>query len=339
MTSILALLLLSLVGGITSEFVDPFQPGPHEVSFHQFKAESIDGLEENLDIWTPLSPGKYPVLYYLDGFAMGTPGAAYSELLSHLATHGVVAIAPSMMLAGLTPEGKLPYFISVMEWAENNLEFYLYDEGVPQDVTLDFQTLLAGAHSAGSHVLVSYLKEHCGNFKGMQLSSPVDGADPLGLIPEYCITPGETLNFNIPTLHIAAGYDPVPGISGLACAPEKLSNERFWNAFHPESPRWSINATDFSHADLMDDPYRIAMEATHFCGFNEDITDDQYPVYRQFVAGTITAFFRALIDENCEEYLQFLEDPNLMLISASERHINPTGECPTLSCTWAPEEA
>ena len=31
--------------------------------------------------------------------------------------------------------------------------------------------------------------------QGMFLLSPVDGMDPYGLVPVYCITPGELLNF------------------------------------------------------------------------------------------------------------------------------------------------
>ena len=42
--------------------------------------------------------------------------------------------------------------------------------------------------------------------------SPVDGVDPYGFIREYCITPGEKLNFETPTLIISAGLDGVPGI-------------------------------------------------------------------------------------------------------------------------------
>ena len=32
-------------------------------------------------------------------------------------------------------------------------------------------------------------------FQSLTLLSPVDGLDPFGLVPIYCITPGEMLNF------------------------------------------------------------------------------------------------------------------------------------------------
>ncbi|KAK7077475.1 hypothetical protein SK128_024937 [Halocaridina rubra] len=166
--------------------------------------------------------------------------------------------------------------------------------------------------------------------------SPVDGVDAAGLIPEFCITPGENLNFAIPTLHLYGGYDPKPGFSGLACAPEKLSNERFWNALSPDSHRWSINATEFAHQEYLDEFYRLENEVTHFCGFNEDLPKDVYPVFRNFAAGSTVAFFRALFDANCNDYLVYLEDPNLMSVDTTERHVNPTGACPTPYCTWEP---
>ncbi len=45
---------------------------------------------------------------------------------------------------------------------------------------------------------------------GQILLSPVDGADPIGLNPVVAITPGEKVNYTIPTLQIVTGFDPVP---------------------------------------------------------------------------------------------------------------------------------
>lgn len=73
-----------------------------------------------------------------------------------------------------------------------------------------------GGHSAGAHVLVEYLKAGCGKFKAQVLMSPVDGVDAAGLIPIFCITPGQTLNYAMPTLHLAAGLDNLGGKKALA---------------------------------------------------------------------------------------------------------------------------
>ena len=70
----------------------------------------------------------------------------------------------------------------------------------------------------------------------MFLLSPVDGADPYGIVDETCISPPKKLNFQVPALIVSGGLDSQPGLGdglgGLwpACAPEDLSNER--SVFH-----------------------------------------------------------------------------------------------------------
>ena len=51
----------------------------------------------------------------------------------------------------------------------------------------------------------------CENINGLILFSPVDGLDPFGFLDYYCITPGEKLNFETPTLIVSVGYDNTPG--------------------------------------------------------------------------------------------------------------------------------
>ena len=58
------------------------------------------------------------------------------------------------------------------------------------------------------------MKLGCHNVKGMSMLSPVDGVDPYGLVQEYCINPGEKLNFETPTLIMTSGLDGVPGKFG-----------------------------------------------------------------------------------------------------------------------------
>ena len=78
---------------------------------------------------------------------------------------------------------------------------------MPQMIETIFFSALG--HSAGSHMLCSYLRQGCGPFKALAYLSPVDGADPWGLIEDYCIQPNETLNYDIPTLILPAGLDHV----------------------------------------------------------------------------------------------------------------------------------
>ena len=83
--------------------------------------------------------------------------------------------------------------------------------GYPSGLEIDYSTAFIIGHSSGNHVVIEYMKLGCHNIKGMVLVSPVDGVDPFGLLDDFCITPGEMLPFDVPTLVISAGFDSTPG--------------------------------------------------------------------------------------------------------------------------------
>ena len=93
-----------------------------------------------------------------------------------------------------------------------------------------------GVPGNGTHCHDNVYLQDCGHIHGMFLLSPVDGADPYGLIEETCISPPTKLNFQLPVLIISGGLDSQPGLGGglgglwPACAPEDLANARsvFW---------------------------------------------------------------------------------------------------------------
>lgn len=337
--SIVATVLAAVVGlAFAQQFPSPYQRGPYNTTYVHFASLLTVGLEENLDIWLPNEPGTYQVFYFLDGFGGVIPGVAYNQVMDHIASHGVAVVVPWELASPLNPEDKVPIFVSVMDWAEGHLESKLHHKGVNEDVHLDLDNLAVGGHSAGAHVLVEYLKAGCGKFKAQVLMSPVDGVDAVGLIPIFCITPGQTLNYAIPTLHLAAGLDNVGGFTDYSCAPDFLSNKRFYDAQDPESPRWSINATAFGHGDLLDPYFQGSLEMLEFCAYNHDATEEDFEAYRRFVAGQIVSFFKALYggSNECVAHLAYLEDPALMLVEATEVHANPAAACPAPSCTWWP---
>ena len=47
---------------------------------------------------------------------------------------------------------------------------------------------------------VFYSQHGCGDVKGQILLDPVDGFDPFGWFPNFITTPGEYLNYAMPTL-------------------------------------------------------------------------------------------------------------------------------------------
>ncbi|CAL8118056.1 unnamed protein product [Orchesella dallaii] len=328
------LALLFLAEGQQAAKFDPFQRGPFEVlDFHWGFADT--GLWKNVEVWAPKNgTGPLPVVYFSGSLAQTITVQSVKTFLSHVASHGYVIIAP--WRAG-SPNYTVEWLDPVFDYAEENLLYWMYSQGVSINTTLDFTKMVIMGHSAGNHINVNYLKRKgCRNFVASIHLSPVDGVDPFGIIPgDFCITPGEYVNFNIPTLVVKAGLDPIPGtIINPACAPAHLSNERFYNAM--PGNRWFINATEFGHVDFFEAGFVEGVEFLNFCASNK--TADKV-VYQDFTGGVVVSFISAMLypEEYCE-MLDYIEDPSLSQVEAVMfNDANSTTRC-TAQCTWMPEE-
>jgi hypothetical protein len=63
------------------------------------------------------------------------------------------------------------------------------------------------------------------------------------------VHPPARLPFSAPALHIETGLDPVSaGLDFPPCAPPKLANGRFYDAWR--GPIWQVNFTAFGHVSL-----------------------------------------------------------------------------------------
>lgn len=145
----------------------------------------------------------------------------------------------------------------------------------------DWDKVALSGHSAGNHVFVQYLQEQCGIVKAAIMIDPVDGYDPFGIEKIYCITPGQKTQFDAPALLIRTGLDPVVKTM-VACAPTKLSNDRFYNAW--AGPIWMANATGYGHLDACDDG--INAIAGVICAADKL----PKPAYHAEVAGLVSSF-------------------------------------------------
>jgi len=314
-SSVLGLLLSALLCQSLGD--DPWTDGPYQTGHKTYHGFLNDGLSKELEVWYPSDGlGYFVPVYFLGGLGGVITATAYDAVMRHIASHGYIVLG--MWAVSADPGGNFAgeWMVGMYDWVNTNLENRLHADGVSGHMRLDKDSSFLWGHSAGAHVFVEFMKHHCSSVKGSILFSPVDGFDPFGLVDMYAVTPGEYLNYDTPTLVLMTGLDNTPGFNMIgdivpACAPEDLSNLRFYDAL--AGPTWLVNATAYGHADCLEDFYYNTLLVTHFC--STDSTQDR-EIYKYFVGGEIVAFIKATLDGECE-YLQYIEDPAMMPVVAT----------------------
>eukprot|EP00756_Hemistasia_phaeocysticola_P013680 Hpha_TRINITY_DN15295_c3_g11::TRINITY_DN15295_c3_g11_i1::g.68473::m.68473/K08099/E3.1.1.14; chlorophyllase len=220
---------------------DPFAPGSHKVNVVSGKLPS--DLKWDYRISAPTEAGSYPVMTYVTGFGGVVPGSLYGNLTDSIAAEGVVVITLSR-IASPAPVKDAALLAASLPWFQANAS------GLVAPAVPDWDKYVMSAHSAGNHVNCDFLQNQCGPARAIVMMDPVDGFDPYGIVKNYCITPGQKVNFTIPALLLRCGLDPKHA-SALEppCAPDNLSNDRFYDAWR--GPIWEVNATQMGHADLL----------------------------------------------------------------------------------------
>ena len=79
-------------------------------------------------------------------------------------------------------------------------------------------------------------------------------------------------------------------LAPIACAPDEISNEIFYDAINAGSPRWLVNATKYGHGDYLNQNWLDIIIKSGFCSVKEDWTLNDFITYRDFVGGTVIAF-------------------------------------------------
>ena len=254
---------------------DPYQLGSLQVQTIDVPACDA-GSPVPMRIHAPTEEGNYAVVVFQHAFL--SEALSYDTLLSHLASHGFIVVAPQMyapgpraLLGDPTAAQEAQRAAEVLDWIDQQLAS-VSGVAARTEVVLG----LAG-HSRGGKVAWLLLAGDPSRALSIAGVDPVDGTGgPLGNQPR--VVQG-TFSFEVPSLVIGTGL-------GGACAPAGDNHEQFYAA--SPGPAWHIVAEDFGHGDMLDED--AARMAGMVCSGGPD-----RDTARRLTAGWLTAFFRATL--------------------------------------------
>jgi len=243
------------------------------------------------NIYAPETEGSYPVMVYITGGGGLAPGSSYSDLASAMADKGMIVTMLSRT-AVPAPKKDATLEAKAVEWLQENFPTF------KSKATPNFEQLVLSGHSAGNHVTCNFLVDSCGNnlAKAVVMMDPVDGFDPLGMVNNFCTTPGKKLDFDVPALLLRTGLDPVVK-KMVACAPDKISNQRFFEAW--SGPIWMVNATKYGHLDVNN--AGVGKMGSVLCAGDDEPND----VYQAHIADLVDSFLGMVLkgDADAEKRL------------------------------------
>jgi hypothetical protein len=214
--------------------------------------DRIPGLSENVNIYAPRNPGRYPLILFYSGFGSNIPDQLYGEFLQELAAKGAGVIVGLALLPTnpLALEDNSQRAMRVRDWASDQLNAYMHsDMGLGKGVHVDVDRVIVMGHSSGCQLAtkVAQAPELQNFLSSLVLLDPVDG-DPLGLTSVRVMPLPKPIP--APILFVVSGLGSVPGIPGIpSCCPPALSGDHFWNGA-VGSTRFFLNATYYGHAGM-----------------------------------------------------------------------------------------
>lgn len=274
------------------------------------KAQPKTGLDHDLEIWTPIKPGNYPVFFFQTGLNGAAPPQAYDETFHRLAQRGVIVIAPVVVFTPIGDELKVGMkFVKSSYWMARYLSSALpFAQPLATGVIPDIDHFMIGAHSSAVKSMLELYRSIHERIAGMVLIEPVN-IDPFKMTSP-AVAEDEYFSFDTPILFIAAGLGSVSGRDmgphWPACAPRDVASEYFFNHF--SGPRWLVEATEYGHADMLGGIYYQALKTISFCKVAVEMDPDKF---RLFIAGAISSFAHGT-KQNDQNILKFIEDSALI---------------------------
>lgn len=273
------------MGGPPAVYVgagDVYQPGPLAVR-RRAVAARMNAAPAAMEIWAPEQPGGYPLVVFQHGFLLANV-TYYDALLSHVASHGFVVVAPRMYAADGNPIGK-PSTTDEAMLAADVRRWAAQQAGAVVGYTIRPELLALAGHSRGGKVNARQLVAEPTAADAVIGIDPVDGTGgPFG--GDSRVVSG-AFTYQAPSLIIGSGLGAEPlNNFAPACAPTGDNHVQFYNA--APAPAWHATVTDYGHLDMLNDN-------TQGCGIpcSSCKAGETRAPMRRTTAGLMVAFLRA----------------------------------------------
>ncbi len=225
-------------GAVFASRGDPFVAGPLEVTQRDLREGEL-GAPKPVRLTAPVTSGTYPVVQFQHGFL--SDRRTYDEVLTHLASHGFVVVAPQMYPADGVPLGKegapdeARAARRVAEWAHQAAATIMGSAADPRPIGV-------AGHSRGGKVTWWLTAQANYATRAIVGVDPVDGKGGplLGAQPEALPSNLETAP---PSLIIGMEL-------GGSCAPISDSFQHFFD--RTTAPTTLLLVKGQGHADMLD---------------------------------------------------------------------------------------
>lgn len=233
------------------------------------------GAPTVLRIYAPTAPANYAVVVFQHGFL--SRNDFYDDILSRLASHGFVVVAPQMYEPGIgvllgSPSAAEEAVLAgdVIDWLPAHL-------GEVTGLGLRTDRIGIAGHSRGGKVAWLAALATPARVAAIAGIDPVDGTGgPLG--NQDRVVTGE-FALDAPALVLGTEL-------GGSCAPEGDNHEQFFSA--SRAPAWHVIALGQGHGDMLDED--AAAAAGRLCARGGDGAG-----MRQLTAGLMVALFRGVL--------------------------------------------